>query len=1005
MNRFRKALEYTPNLLPAGRDCVAGAAVGTLFILLFSRLRLALGASTDVMIASLLSVTLGLLVCNALIGRAGKLVVCLACGLLGSWAFLQPVALALGMDSVHQFTLEQLQNPIFQYGIVQIIVLASLFPFAVGASAILSQPDLRRGSFVFGLAGSLFTVPLLLSVMLSPLAVQWLAIGSLVVIGGAQFFFRQNKSVAIEAIGEFSGSAAFNTALFTTCLGGAFAIVCFVGQQLTLDTLAAEFALVAGIGAGVALSIWLKFQAPASRRWLALAIWGALIALAYPTLTYLALSETVWVSNTLLLLASRSLILVVLTIPIGMLVASRTAGEQGLTSHTVVLFACFSAGCAISVWSGISPTVAVLALVIVATLSSLLALTIIRGFLQTRFQYLRLTGALTLVVIGCLFIGRFDPARSEKVLFTGNTYAAFRGGVDWSLLQWLDDGRLVDQKSNLNGRWSLWKQRGQQAVVRENGLVSETKSNNPTACPLSASEVLPSLFPLVAHPTAEHVLVVGVHGSTLQTCESFPLRTITVIEQSDFFEAKREWISSQLAGAEDFQFVQADFQLGLKARHTQPYDVIIAPQAMAATTGGAAQLTEEFYRSISSNLAENGVFCQRLAFYDLGPEYVRSLTTTLKEVFPQVVIVESIPGELLFVATHQADSLITEGLVARLQLPQTRQILSSMGWDWSIPASRGTLDNERVEKWIADASSALSVRNLDSIYRLPAEIARWEMKSQQTRQSLAKHAMSLGGYLGEGDESLDIQQRLEDLQLAQSILNNHPDDIWGYRAALKKQLTERPRSKIMQVKHEGLKRRLHPDDQRRKDYLQTLGALAKTKQPTIEMVDYLIQYMHPFDPLLGPFVSNEAIHQLERVDAATESAQYFALLYSIYFSTAADKSVRNVCRATNLLCENPEIVADDAERWDQLNGLVEIFRHRWQLRFHDQRNQSDYETIDTERSIAALKSAVAEMELLAADAGLSSADWDARKKIIDESLVRPLRLHRSQQLRRTPVQR
>lgn len=1001
MNRLRKLLKSTPATLPYLRDWFAGMAVGTLFILLFSRLRISLGASSELMIAALFTAFLGAMFCAAFIKKPGKSLTALSYWALACWALLQPAVLKLAMDSVGQFTLQQLESSTTQFGVLFVIVLTSSLPFAFTFSVIASESRLKKSLFAGGIAGSLFIVPILLGIAMSPVVVQWIAIAFVVAVGILSFLKKEAAVVDQQLSGQTNRIfPSLEKVVFAVCIGASFAIASFVGRQLMLSNLITEYALLGGLVTGIAIASGISIRMSHSQKWLMLAIWSVCIAMLYPTLTYLALSETVWISNTTLLFTCRSLLLGCLTLPLGIFLAGKQQHEFTLPANLLILLFSFASGFACSISSGLSVSASLICLITISVCASVAWMLMTKEFPRTRIQTVRFATSLGLIVFGCATLGRLDNSRSEKVLFTGNTYVAFRSGIDWSLLPWIDDGRIVAEYSNLNTRWSLWKQRGQQTTVRANGLITEVKTNNITACPLSASEVLPGLFPLVAHPAAEHVLVLGVHGTTLQTCESFPLRSITVIEESDFFPQMKSWVTSNLADASNIEFVNADLQLGVKTRHSHTYDVIIAPQSMAATTEGVAQMTTEFYQAVSSQMTENGIFCQRLAFYDLGPESVRSLAKTLKEVFPQVLVVESVPGEVLLVGAQQSEPLITREFVARLQTPQTRRTLSAIGWDWSIPASRGTLDDEAVQKWTEGANVALSVRNLDSLFQLPSEIARWESKSLQTRQTLAKHGMALGGYLGEGSESLDIQQRLEDLQLAQTILNNSPDDVWAYRAALKKQLTERPRAKIMQVKHEGLKRKLHPDDQRRKDYLQTLGALAKTDSPTLEMVDSLVQYMQPFDPLLGPFVSNESIHQLKRVDGATESAQYFNLLYSIYFSTAADKSVRNVCMATNLLCNHPEIVSEEADRWDQLNGLIEIFRHRWQLRFHDRRHQSNYETIDTERSLASIKLAVKEMEQLASEAGLSESDWNSRKEIIQESLERPLRLHRSQQLRR-----
>ncbi len=1017
MNRLRALQKFVRPSLPSLGHWAAGIAMGTLFLTIFSRLRLAFGASTDVTIAVLLTFVLASLASISFIRNSSRLVTLAAFWVIAIWTVLQPAVLDISLNSIHQFSLMQLTSHATRFGITFAIVIASLFPFAFGTVAILLQPTQRRSALVGGIATSLFLVPTLLGLSISPNVAMWLAVSG-AVLSGAYAYLNGSRP---GASGEFVSSEGnhkhwIEKITLSFMIGFAFAIATFVGQQLILKNLVAELATIGGLLAGLAcgslLSKKFKTRIPWSEslRWMSLAAWGAIIVLSYPTMTYLALHETIWISNTFLLFISRAALLTVLTLPLGIILRTSSSRQTLNSADYFAKILGFTSGFTIAIWSGISPALAVVSLVLAA--SAIAAFSFWKSDVKLPVLWSRrfvLAAVVGVIVCGFLFRHRLDPSKSEKLVFSGNAFAAVRNGVDWSTLQWMDDGRLANEYSTLEGRLSFWKQRGSQALVRENGLVTEIRSTNSAVFPMNASEVIPGLFPLIAHPTAEHVLVLGMHSTTLHTCESYPLHSVTVIEDSSFFDEIQSWATSFLSETSQFRFINADLRMALKASHTQPYDVIIAPQVASATTAGASELTQEFYLDSRRLLAPGGIFCQRLPYYDLGPETVREIAATLKSVYPQVLVVGSVQGETLLVGSLQSEPLVTKELVGRMQLPQARYLLSELGWDWSIPASQGALDDSAVTKWIAETHTPFSSRHHDLLFKLPAEVARWATKSQLTASELAKQGMALGGYLGEGDESLDISQRLEDSTIAQKILNEHPDDIWSYRAALKEQLSKRPRAKIMQVKHEGLARRLHPDDQRRKAYLVTLSKLAKSETPTLQMVDSLVQFRQPFDPLMGTFVSYEAVHQLRRVDkknrgdAEAKSAELNHLLYSIYFSSAGDKSVRNVCEAILILHEHPEVTSSDEDRWDQLNGLVEILRHRWYLRLHDKTRQSKYETIDTERSIGAVRKAINDLEELASRANVSESDWQIRSEFIQENLSRPLKQHRSKQLRRYQI--
>lgn len=1007
LNFLRNRLLHS---LPAFLTGSIGFAFGTVCLLIFARLRLALGDGIPVTIATLVTLVLSAVVSSSLFRQASRRQTGIAMLAVACWCLIQPSILERSMAAIGQFSILELTHPLKSFGVTLSIVLASLFPVSSAGYVLFDTTPDRRGSLTLGLALSLLVMPIWLSYSLPLSVASWISISALA-ISGVRLVLNlrpdilktspDNSSSVSDPAVPTTWSLRVNLFLLMATAGAWLAVAGFVNRQLVLNTLTSEFILIGGLFAGLALSGVLKRTFVPWQLWLGSSAWGATLMLAYPTLTFLSVYETTWISNSILLQSMRALLSICLALPAGYLlgqtkVVTRLTTESGL-SQTIAV----AVGFTVAMLSGLSIHAAVMGITLMSLSLACGTYLLSKASLDTKwYSITSLSFALALIVCGFIWSGRLDPARSEKVVFSSNAYAAMRNGLDWKLMNWIDDGRRVASASSLSGHWSLWKHRGAQAVTRQDGLVTELRTDNPAIVPAHAAEVLPGLFPLVAHTSAEHVLVLGLHSTTLRTCESFPLLSLNVVDNAPHFAQRRDWALSGLVDPDQVKLMQSDLHLALKAKHPHPYDVIVLPHTIPATVDGASQLTQDFYQGILSQLAPNGIFCQRLAFYDLGPNYVEKIVGTLRSVFPEVLIVESIPGEVLLLGADRNSSLITPELIEQFQLPQTRLALGKIGWDWSIPASRGTLDTKAVDKWLGEAKVHFSTRQPEFAFQLPQEVARWGSKSQMTRQVLAKHGMALGGYLGEGPQSLEIQQRLEDLQLAQNILENQPDNVWSYRAVLKKQLTERPRSKILQVKHEGLKRRLHPDDQRRKDYLQTLGDLAHAETPSFAMIDQLVQYLQPFDPLLGPFVSNEAVQQLRRMDAPTEAAQFHNLLFSIHFSSGADKSVRNVSEAITLLCENPEIISDNANRWDQLNGLVEVLRHRWQLRFYDRNRAQDYETIDTEQSLAALDKAIAELEENSTPAGLTSAEWDAREEMIEMSVLRPLQQHRSQQLRR-----
>ncbi len=1004
MNRLRAFLNIVRPFLPITSQVVAGMCVGLLFLTVVTRLRLSLGPSPEVTIATILTFGLSALACVSFFRGQGRLITTIAFWSLPIWTLFQPVVLEFSLGSIQQFEVSQLASRTTEFGITFAIVMASLFPMACASTVLFTQKTIHRSGFLTGIGLSLVLVPSLLGFAISPNVAMWLAISG-TILAGALAYYSQQFAINSTTLPPTSTSTdapprrvVSLEILFAASLGFAFAIAAFICSQIVLNNLISEFSFAGSFLLGIACGGLIPRTVSAATKWFSLATWGALTVLLFPLVTYLLVLETASISHTYLLFLSRTALLMLLSFPIGVLLRTAPALHESTSGVMSRQILAFSAGLCVALWSGITVTTAV-GILLVATFIIAGGLLLLLGQLpKTWVQQIGLASLGCLVAAGFLLTPQLNMAYPEKLVYSGNAFSALRNGVEFSKLHWMDDGRLSHEFENLESRWSFWKHRGSQLMIRKDGLVAELHSTNSATCPKSAAEVIPGLFSLVAHPQVEHVLVLGMHTTTLQTCEAYPLRSVTVVDGVPFLDKVRDSLKSEWADDFEVQFINAELQFAVKARHAQTYDAIIAPETMSATTAGAGQFTQTFYQDVKRLLSQKGIFCQRLAYYDLGPEIIQKTVATLKSVFPQTLILESVPGEILLVGSLQTEPIISPEFVDRIQNPQARFLLSEIGWDWSIPVTRGTLNDAAVVKWLPEKTTPFSPQYPGLAFQIPVEVARWAPKSQQTRIALSKYGKTFGGYL-EDDESLDIAQRLEDVQIAHKLIDANPDNIWGYRAAIKKQLLDRPRSKIMQVKHEGLKRRLHPDDQRRKDYIETLGKLAKAKTITPEMVDELIKYIHPFDPLLGTFVSHEAIQYLRKVDQPTDLAQLNNLLFTIYYSTPTDQSVRNVCEAIHIICEHPESVATDDARWDQLNGLVEILRYRWNIRWQNTEKISKFETIDTERSLAACELALETMGELAPAAGLSESDWNTRNEILNEYVVRRLKQHRSKQLR------
>ncbi|MCA9079782.1 MAG: hypothetical protein KDA58_04455 [Planctomycetaceae bacterium] len=739
---------------------------------------------------------------------------------------------------------------------------------------------------------------------------------------------------------------------------------------------------------------------------LVLALWSLGVWIVFPWLISTQLLLTVRMSHVALLYTARGLLLGLAVLPAGWLLQDVVSSRRADSSQAIGLLLLGLGGGLLGLWGTWSPGTLTLTLGI-AALVALWALNLHQltqpGLATTRLTCGLVTAAL---VIGLGTSSGYRPETAERLLFSSQTFAAYRSGMAESWLPHLDDGRLLAEYDSVQGRWSLWRHRANQTLVRRDGIAVGLSAPFAAAGPLSPVEVMPVALPLSLAVQPDHVLLLGMTSPTpLATALHYPVRSVTVVEESSTATAIAQRLD-ELAGGISFaddrvQLVRTTPQLAVLGQSEQAYDVIVCTSPHVSRLQNQPLITAEFYRNAASRLSADGLFCQRLAYFDLGPEMLRDVAATLASVFPHVAVTELTQGELLFVAANTPQELAHSGVIDQLKAPHSRRVLSEIGWDWSVAMSLGTVVPDRINE-LAAGGRTNSTSNGRFAWSLPYEVARWGDKAQATRQLLAKCGNALGAGLGDIPEAQDISLRLEDVRQKYVLAVEHPDEYWAYRAVIKKRLQDRPRTEIVQVRHEGLKRALHTEDARRKEYLQQLGDLAKFEHPTGEQIEALARFAEPYDPLVSDFVHFEAAHQYARATNAQPRDAYQHWLHSVMFAPPQDRSVRTVCAALQMLNQFPETTPSASERFDHLNALLEVMEQRWVTRLTSS-DRSKYEVIDTERSIQAVEESIATMQQLASHVPVSETDWNLRKEVLAETLLRPLKAERSRQMRQYSV--
>lgn len=635
--------------------------------------------------------------------------------------------------------------------------------------------------------------------------------------------------------------------------------------------------------------------------------------------------------------------------------------------------------------------------------------------------------AFALALATPLISGWHVPGRTARLLYSTTVMVAQRSGWDSRWLPWLDDQRLLTAIEGQNGPWTLWRTRGVQVHLRESGMPRGMMSAAPELHPHYAPEVLQAAYPLVLAGQPQRVLVLGGTSRTvLRTCLEFPLTELTCVEGDPALASLSRGAWAELTGfhpeADDrFRWTTAAPELFVTQR-SGDYDVILSCPPASMANGGTASFTREHYRHVAKCLQAEGVFCQRLEGIDYGPRPLQAIAGAMQQAFREVVLFEPVPGEYLLVATNSPAGLIRESLRERMEAPQVVRVLGWCGWDWSMLASLPAVDGPALREAVADRGPGNNTAaNGWLAWTAAGEVMRWGNKAQEVHALLLKprksepqylawqdpgqvdppsparltRAARLLDWMGQFGECADVVRRIGEVQKLAKLVAENPDTFWWeYRKTLRDQLKNRPRAAIDAAAGISDGKTLHAEDLQRKAYLVSLGEAAQQAKPELQSIAAVADFFSPYDPLVSLCAHYEAAELYAR--RGDQPVRELALkLHVVNHSPSPDGSVRNVAECLKLLIEQPDAVAAPAARFDQLNYLVQLLRGRWDIRasmparsYRMQVVELDTDVVLAERSLEVLRD-------LAPAAGLTTADWDARRTALDQIVVRPLRAYRT----------
>lgn len=715
----------------------------------------------------------------------------------------------------------------------------------------------------------------------------------------------------------------------------------------------------------------------------------------FPVLVRLQLWLTATVQYPALVWILRAVVVAVLLAPLAMLVGAcgeRLSSNKRLHLPTLTVVAGICVGFAAhSFWLTAQVALGV------GGLLALLFVIAVRLFdgrwlasrHETRFAA---ASVACLLVVAVVSGNRFEPEYASRLLFSSGVFQQYFAGVDTADLLALDESRLLETEESSAGVTSRWRYAGSRVQIRRNGLPTSVVSVDTSICPQPAGATLPVVLPLLLHQSPDDVLLLGDVGPVAKaTALMFPLQSITAVDQG--IRTDDSLRSAFSLPDEDDRFSQASADPAIAvAGIDRTFDVVLSHPPQAALLEAAPYYTSEFYGRVTQLVGPQGLFCQTFSQIDFGADPLRRVLKSLRAHFEHVSAVQLTAGEILFVGKN-GEPIIGEHVVKRASFAHVRRILDDLGWDWSRVLGLASLDSEAVDAMLATSETNNTVANAAFAWGLPVEMMRWADKRTEIRVQIAGYQRRILDQLPEHDLRDEAARRLLETGQESEVLFGFPDEPWMYRKTLRTRLEQNPRPPVEVVVANDVKRRAHKVDQLRIEYFRTLANAIQTGEDAA--LRRLQQFVSPAEPLVSYF----ATHELARIYAQREHCEGEELKYrlrSTYFAPGVTRSVREVVAAIELLANHPELVADAASRWDQMNSLLQVLTARWSARRHIPPASSRVALNDIEKSLLAIDQALTAMSDWQTEARIDVALCSNRERFLRSRLERPLRRYRDE---------
>jgi spermidine synthase len=489
------------------------------------------------------------------------------------------------------------------------------------------------------------------------------------------------------------------------------------------------------------------------------------------------------------------------------------------------------------------------------------------------------------------------------------------------------------------------------------------------------TQISVGLLPLLLYNNdhAPKVALIGYgSGVTAGATTQYPIDSLEVVElEPAIYEAAHFFDNVNHRPTENprVKAIAGDGRNFLSQRHDK-YDVIISQPSNPWITGVSNLFTREYFQSVKSRLADDGIFCQWAQLYEMAPWNIKAIYRTLAGEFPYVMVfaAEDLSSDTILIASRKPIELDIRKIARAFENPVTAAEAKRAGFDspHDVPAFL-LLGSEELRSFVAGAQ--LNTDNNALIeFAAPRDLLRYQAYDPYLAKVYGP--MWPYGHLTGLVEGYDGDHRATDMaRLARSLLSHgkaREAKLWQGRAeaALDKNVAD------PDVTHTRL--------------LLDLVATREDRDPEIALApdDGLTPPVIP--PDLAPDVATRVREEYADVSAQVDKNKYasaFKIVEDWPEQTWGAKLGKDFSLLTGFLDYKAEFYGDAIDELKPLADNAEFVKRRPELLYY--LGRSYFANANCAKAVAALERYILAQEAL----GRAVLPGSAKQEDVEKSQI------------------